>query len=299
MSATRVGPERTPPAPGILDGIPADELRNLRPVGRRPPLWLYIADVWSHRNFIWGLATAQLRASGGRNRLGNLWLVLTPVLNGAVYYLVFGYLLQTGKGIDNFVGYLIIGVFLFSYTTRSIVEGSKAISGNRKLIQTLAFPRAVLPLAVVVQQMLSLGVSVLAMGALVLVVPDPEAITWRWLLVVPALLLQTLFNAGLVLIFARLVAQVSDLANMLPFMLRAWLYLSGVFYAARRFDHHPTLKAIFEANPGHAFLTIVRDAFLYSKVDPKMWLVAVGWTVPLLIVGFLLFWHAEEKYARD
>jgi teichoic acid transport system permease protein len=301
MSTTRVAPgATTAPAPGILDGIPVDELRNLRPVGKRPPLSLYLSDVWSHRNFIWGLATAQLRASNGRNRLGNLWIVLTPLLNGLVYFLVFGKLLETGKGVPNFVGYLIVGVFLFTYTTRTIVEGSKAISGNRKLIQTLAFPRAVLPISVVVQQMLSLGVSVVAMGALVLLVATPDHLTWRMLLIVPVLALQTLFNAGLVLIFARFVAQVSDLANVLPFGLRAWLYLSGVFYASSRFDNHPTLKAIFESNPGHAFLTLARDAVLYAKVsEPKVWLVAVGWTVPLLIVGFLLFWHAEEKYARD
>jgi teichoic acid transport system permease protein len=300
MSTTRVDPRQAAPTTGLLDGIPADELRNLRPVGKRPPLGRYIADVWAHRAFFWGLATAQLRSKGGTDRLGNLWLVFSPLLNGIVYFLIFGLLLQTAKGVPNFVGYLVVGVFLFTYMTRAISQGAKAVTGNRKLIQTLAFPRAVLPIAEVIQQLLALGVSLLAMFALVLIAPPWEGVTWRWVLVVPAVLLQTVFVAGLVMIFARLMARMSDIGNMLPFALRGWLYLSGVFYAASRFDNHPTLKAIFEANPGHAFLTLVRDPVLYGRVpDLQTWLVAVAWSVPVLLVGFILFWRAEETYGRD
>jgi teichoic acid transport system permease protein len=202
--------------------------------------------------------------------------------------------------VPNFVGYLIIGVFMFTYSNRTIAQGAKAITGNRKLIQTLAFPRAVLPIAEVVEQLLAFAVSFGAMMLLVLLVPPWEGISWRWLLLIPAIALQTVFNGGLVMIFARLTSRLSDVNNILPFLLRGWLYLSGVFYAASRFDHHPTLKMIFELNPAHAFLTIARDLVLYHQVpDLKVWLVAIGWTVPVAVLGFIVFWRAEEKYARD
>jgi teichoic acid transport system permease protein len=292
---------RAEPVPaGLLDGIPAEDLRHLRVVGRRPGLGTYITDVWRHRAFMWGLATAGVRASSGNDKLGNFWLVLSPLMNGLVYFLIFGMLLGTRHGIPNFVGYLVIGVFLFMYTSRGINEGAKAITSNRKLIQTLNFPRAVLPIATVLQQLLALGVSLLAMLAIILLIPPWEGISWRWLLVIPAVALQTLFNAGMILLFSRLMHRTSDIANMLPFVLRGWLYLSGVFYAASRFDHHPTLHAIFELNPAHAFLTLVRDSVLYGRVsDLSVWLVAVGWSIPVAVLGFILFWRAEETYARD
>jgi teichoic acid transport system permease protein len=302
MSTTRVGPRQVAPAapPSVLDGIPADQLRKLRPVGKRPPLGHYLADVWRHRAFIWGLATAQLRSAGGRDKLGNLWLVLSPLMNGLVYLLIFGLLLGTAKGVPNFVGYLVIGIFMFTYMSRAISQGGKSVSGNRKLVQTLAFPRAVLPLAEVLQQLVAVSVSLVAMLVIVLIAPPFEGISWRWLLILPAVALQTVFVAGLVLLFARLMAGMSDIGNLLPFALRGWLYLSGVFYAASRFDEHPTLKAVFEANPGHAFLTLVRDPVLYGRVpDLHTWTVAVAWAVPTLIIGFILFWRAEETYGRD
>lgn len=273
---------------------------HLRVVGQRPPFGQYLAEVWRRRAFIWGLATAQLRASNGRDKLGGLWLVLTPLLNGAVYYLIFGLLLNTRGRIPNFVGYLIIGVFLFSYTSRSVTVGARAIAGNRKLVQTLAFPRAVLPLSEVVQQVISLGPSLVAMMAFIVIAPPLEHLTWHWLLVIPALALQTLFNTGVVLLFARFVAGASDIGNMLQFGLRGWLYMSGVFYAPTRFDHHPLLHTIFELNPGYAYLALVRDLMLYNRMPPgHIWLVAVCWAVGTALVGMYLFWRAEEKYARD
>jgi len=273
---------------------------ELRVVGQRPPFGRYLAEVWRRRGFIWGLATAQLRAGNGRDKLGNLWLVLTPLLNGAVYYLIFGLLLNTGHRVPNFVGYLIVGVFLFTYTSRSVTAGARAIAGNRKLVQTLAFPRAVLPLSEVVQQVISLGLSLVAMMAFVLLAPPLERVSWHWLLIVPALALQTLFNAGLVLLFARFVAGASDIGNMIQFGLRAWLYMSGVFYAPSRFDNHPLLHTIFELNPGYAYLALVRDLMLYNRMPPgHIWAVAAGWAVATAVVGMYLFWRAEEKYARD
>jgi hypothetical protein len=33
--------------------------------------------------------------------------------------------------------------------------------------------------------------------------------------------------------------------------------------------------------------------------DLSVWLVAVGWSIPVAVLGFILFWRAEETYARD
>ncbi|HEY0485770.1 MAG TPA: ABC transporter permease [Mycobacteriales bacterium] len=273
---------------------------KLQVVGQRPPFGRYLAEVWRRRAFIVGLAGAQLRAVNGQDRLGSMWLVLTPMVNGAVYFLIFGLLLNTKHGVPNFIGYLVVGVFLFSHMTRSVTNGSKAVSGNRKLLQALAFPRAVLPLAEAAQQAVTLGLTFVAMLVFVLLAPPLEHFSWRWLLVLPVLALQVVFVGGLTMLFARLVAGLSDVANMLSFGMRGWLYMSGVFYAPTRFDHHPLLHTIFELNPGYAFLALVRDLIIYDRLPPgHIWLVAAGWAVAVAVVGMFLFWRAEETYARD
>ena len=72
--------------------------------------------------------------------LGQIWQVLTPLLNAAVYYLVFGYLLYTKHNIPNYIGFLTIGIFFFSYMQNSIINGARSVSSNLAHHQSAALP---------------------------------------------------------------------------------------------------------------------------------------------------------------
>jgi teichoic acid transport system permease protein len=122
---------------------------DLRPSSARPGLVSYLRVVWQRRHFIIAYATARNVSMYTEARLGQLWQVLTPLLNSAVYYLIFGVLFKANRGISNYTAYLVTGVFIFAFTERSIVVGSSAIRANITLIRALHFPRACLPLAYV------------------------------------------------------------------------------------------------------------------------------------------------------
>src|SRR5260370_10713046 len=117
--------------------------------------------------------------------IGQLWQVLTPLLNSAVYYLIFGVLFKANRGISNYTAYLVIGVFIFAFTERSIVVGSSAIRANITLIRALHFPRACLPLAYVIVEFQQLLLSMVVLVAIVLCTGEPP--TWYLLLLFPAL----------------------------------------------------------------------------------------------------------------
>lgn len=278
----------------------AVDIDSLVRVGTRPGLGAYIKSLWSYRNFISYDAFSRLRSSISSDRLGPVWLVLTPVLNGLTYFLIFGLLLQTSRGIENFVGYLIIGVFAFQYTSKSIMGGARSIANNRKVVEAFTFPRASLPLAAVIRESFSFAPALAAMIVLILAFPPAERITWLWLLAVPILFLQMLLNLGLGLLLARLVAGTRDVLNVLTFALRIWMYASGVFYSFDRFVSHPTALAVLEANPLHQVLTMLRQVLLYGEAPALgQWGVLGGWAVGALVVGFVVFWSAEETYSRE
>lgn len=270
-------------------------------VGGRPGLGSYLVQLWQRRDFIVTMARAGIVSANSQNRLGRFWLVLTPLMQGLVYAVIFGVLLNTRAGIENFIGYLVIGIFLFQYTAKALTDGSRAVTGNRKLIQVLSFPRAALPLSVSLRSMLTFVPALAAMFAVIVVAPEREVITWRWLLIVPVFALMSLFNLGLGLLAARVVASVNDISQVIPFGLRIWFYTSGVFFSFDRFaGGNPTLRAVLEANPMHVYLTLARDAILYGQDSPaSYWLQAVAWPVVLVVVGFLLFWVSEERYTRE
>lgn len=278
----------------------------------RPPLRRYIAELWQRRTFIWNFATAKSVATYTSSRLGQLWQVLTPLLNAGVYYLIFGLLLGTRKGIDNYAAFLITGVFIFTFTQRSLSAGARSIANNQSLIRALHFPRASLPFALVIMELQQVLIS---MGVLaVLVVATGEPVSVSWLLVAPALALQLVFNMGISLAVARVGGFVPDIQQLLPFITRTWLYTSGVFFLIPEYvqrlhtDGYGWLAKVLEVNPGAVFIELVRSALLDSyhqdvvaKYDVNtlhLWLYAIVWTVVAFIAGFWFFYRAEERYGR-
>lgn len=275
-------------------------LQNLRPVGRRPSLTTYLEQLWSRRFFIMADSRAKV-ASGTRQMvLGNAWLVIKPVLDAVVYLLIFGLLLQSNRGIENFIGYLLIGVFMFQFTARCLSRGANSIISGRNLIRSFSFPRASLPVATVLRETLSMIPVVASMMVLILVIPPHAEMTWRWVLFPAVFALQLVFSTGIALLAARLVSRVRDLANMLGFFTRFWLYGSAVFFSIDRFVEHPTLVALMKANPMFMVLDMTRDTLLYGRTpDFSSWLALSGWALAALVIGFVAFWRAEETYGRD
>jgi len=272
---------------------------GLQPVGARPPLPAYLRALWQRRSFIWAFARARVDATYTRSQLGRAWNFLTPLMNAGVYYLIFGLLLQTSRGIENFIAYLVCGVFVMGYSQRSIRSGSVAITGNLGLVRSLHFPRAVLPVAAVTEQFLGFLASLTILIPVILLTGEP--ITWAWLLFPVAIALQTLFTTGAALTFARLGAQAADLNQILPFALRVWLYGSGVFYSFDRFQGvlPDWALVILTYQPGAVYLQLARDALMTSYTVPvSVWWAGVAWGVVALVGGTVYFWRAEAFYGR-
>ncbi len=275
------------------------DFRRLQRVGARPGFVDYLIKVWDYRHFISYDARARVQSGNRRDRLGSIWLILNPVLNGLTYYLIFGLLLQTGAGIENFVGYLVIGIFLFQFSSRSITNGARSIQQNRAVIQAFSFPRATLPIAVNMRELFANIPVLIVMVLIVMVLPPTEEVTWRWLLIVPALALQWIFNLGVGLILARIISKVNDVVHLLSFALRALMYASAVFYSYERFIDHPVLLQIVQLNPLFNVLDIVRDCLLYAQVPAwQSWAILASWAFGALAIGAVYFWRAEETYGR-
>jgi teichoic acid transport system permease protein len=225
--------------------------------------------------------------------------VLNPLVDGAVYFLVFGVLMKGGRGIDNFIGYLLIGVFLFQFTTQSINGGARSVQSGKNLIRAFTFPRAALPISVVLRNLLNLGPTLVTLAALIYFIPPAEEYTWRIALVAGALALQVMFTTGLSLLVARWAAALPDITNLIGMVMRVWLYASAVFFSFDTLVKDPDLRMWLEVNPMFIVLDIVRDCVLYATTpDPMRWVWLGGWAVGMLLIGFVTFWRAEESYGR-
>lgn len=267
-------------------------------IGGRPPLGQYLRSMWGRRWFGIELARARFRSANEQDRLGIGWVVLRPLISAVVYGSVFGFLLPSSTRPPNFVAFLVTGVFLFQFFAGSLTEGARSITGNRGLVRALQFPRALLPLASVLQQVLALGPMLAVL--LVLVAFTGEPIGPRWLLVLPAVLLFTLFNAGVALLAARLTIHVRDIAQLLPFLTRILFYISGIFFAVDRITTVEWAAAVLHFQPVHVFINLVRASIVESETATSAdWAAGAIWAFVVLVAGFLFSWQGEERYGRD
>jgi teichoic acid transport system permease protein len=275
--------------------------------GARPPLPAYVRQLWGRRHFILAFSQAKLAAQYSQAKLGQLWQVFTPLLNALVYFLIFGMLLG-GRGDmknDEYVPFLVTGVFVFTFTQNSVMSGVKSISGNLGLVRALHFPRASLPVSFSLQQLQQLLFSMIVL--VVVVIGFGHYPTWSWFLVLPALFLQFMFNTGLAMVMARWGAGTPDLAQLMPFVLRTWMYASGVMFPLRymveeQADWPSWVADILEANPAAVFMDLMRNALIdgpfHDSVPASTWALALGWAVVIGVGGFVYFWKAEERYGR-
>ena len=271
---------------------------GLHRVGARPPLRQYLVEAWRRKDFIFTMAKFRLRAGLERSRLGVVWLVLQPALNALIYGLIFG-ILQGDKRPPDYAAHVVIGVFLFQFFAGSFTQGARSITGNQALVQSLAFPRLTLPVAEVIEQFMSLLPS---LGLLVVILPVMgHWPTWHWLLMIPLLVLFTLFNTGIALIAARLTVHLRDLTQLLPFISRILFYTSGVLFDVNRiFDQAPWAVVLYDFHPLYQVLQMARDAMMGGHdYNHLYWLYFSNWAVVTLVFGLLFFWVAEERYGRD
>jgi teichoic acid transport system permease protein len=273
---------------------------GLHKVGGRPRLGTYLRDVWKRRRFIYSLARFRIEAENGQNRLGMGWVILRPLLNAAIYGTIFGILLGSRARPDQFILFLVIGVFVFEYFSSCFTSGAKSITKNANLVQSLAFPRMSLPLALVTQRLLQFVPMIVIM--IVLVMAMGTMPQWEWLMLVPLVALITVFNVGLTLITARLTVHFRDLTQLLPFASRFFFYTSGVFFSVdRRFGDNETVMAIADAQPIFEFMSLARSIMLTGSdyvTKNEYWLYTSAWAFGVLVVGVVFFWAAEERYGR-
>ncbi|MFF9568941.1 ABC transporter permease [Streptomyces sp. NPDC014685] len=293
--------------PSADDGLSPAELAakyGLTVSGARPGLFEYIRQLWGRRHFIMAFSRAKLTAQYSQAKLGQLWQVATPLLNALVYYLIFGLILGTRKGMTQevFIPFLVTGVFVFTFTQSSVMAGVRAISGNLGLVRALHFPRASLPVSFSLQQLQQLLFSMIVLGVVAVVFGSYPSLSW--LLIIPALAMQFVFNTGLALIMARLGSKTPDLAQLMPFVMRTWMYASGVMFSIPVMlkDKPAWIADVLQYNPAAVYMDLIRfaliDGYGSENLPAHVWMVALAWALVVGVVGFVYFWKAEERYGR-
>jgi len=282
---------------------------NLREMGKRPPLGQYIKALTRRRDLVWELADSSAYARNQGSYLGQAWAVLDPLLLAIFYVVVFGLLFPPGENIHNVVGFITVGVFTYTFFQNAVLGGAGSILGQQELIRSHQFPRAVVPISIVITEAIRFAPAMLVMVvvtwfARLLPGMEPVPISWRWLLAIPAFLLLTVFISGMAMLFARICARAPDLRSVLPFFFSLLMLASGAMFPVSQFGNAfgPRMLAVLTYQPMGVYLYLMRSSLLNEAVTPldwRMWVWGIVWALVSIAIGFVYFWRAEASYGRE
>lgn len=270
---------------------------GLRPITTRPTMSEYLHELNGRREYIRAVPLSELRVQHLDTVLGNVWFLVNPIMQTAVYFLIFGVLLEIDRGVENYPVYLVIGVLVFRLFSQSITGGANSMRRNETLMRSLYFPRAIIPMSSALANfyMFLPGIAVMV-GA---VLATGEGIALRWLALPVVLLIALVFVAGGTLITARLGHVFPDLSNVLPHLTRLMFYGSGVIYRPESFTTNENALLFFDVNPMYQLISLARWSLMGHPISQWFWITAPIYAIVTFVLGFLFFWRNELSYGSN
>jgi teichoic acid transport system permease protein len=122
---------------------------------------------------------------------------------------------------------------------------------------------------------------------------------WQFFYLIPALVIQTMFNFGLAALFGRLAVVVADLTNIIPYALRIWLYMSPIIWPLSFFEQAPEqIQNILRLNPMFGIIGMYRSALLGYPIEMSHLLTSLAWAVAVVVTGVTIFVRSERTMMR-
>jgi teichoic acid transport system permease protein len=261
--------------------------------GGIPRLGPYLREVWARRHFALELARSEIRTQNTGTGLGQLWLILNPLLLTFVYYLLTTIIRGGSRG-EGYLAHIMAGLFLYYLFSTSVAGGASSILSSGRLVLNTAFPKMLLPISVVAVSFMRFLPTVgiyLAVHALA-----GLGFSWEMLWGLVPLGLIVVFATGLGMLFATLNLYFRDVKAFLPYVLRIWMYMSPVLWFPEEIPQ--SLDVIRYVNPLFPIVGAWSEAVVEGAAPPPEMLAAgAAWAFGGLVVGALALLSREREFA--
>lgn len=254
-----------------------------------------LAAMYGYRELLKNLVAKDLKLKYRGSVLGFLWSLVNPLLMIAVYTVAFTYILRVRA--EGFVFYLMIGILAWTFFANSVTMATGAIIDNAGLVKSVFFPRAILPVAIVLfnfaQYLLTTVVFLPLMLAIYRVPPSAP------MLLFPVFLaLQVVFTIGIALMLATATAFFRDVRHFLEIGLAALFWLTPIVY---QFDQiSPRLRTPILMSPMAPYIVSYQEMFFYSQwPSAAVWILATSYAALALAGGMAMMLAHEEQFSEQ
>jgi len=264
-----------------------------------------IREIYQYRELLRNLVISDLKARYKNSVLGFFWSLLNPLGMMLVFTLIFG-LLVPNVQIERYPLFLLCGLLPWNYFSASVQGSLYSVLGNAGLVKKVYFPRAILPIATVLSQLINFLLAFVILFAALLIFQSNFS-PWLWLLPF-VLLIQTIFTIGVALILSTLNVFYRDTSMIMDVLMLAWFFLTPVFYSTALLPDSITLlgvtlnpqRLLYILNPMASLVNMYRDLLYWGyRTDLDFFLRSAVTAVAVLLFGAWFFRRYSDRFGEE
>jgi len=282
-------PAISPPASAI--SLPEKPLLTIVP--SRGWIALNLADVWAHRELLYFLTWRDIKIRYKQTALGALWAVIQPLFPMLIFTLFFGRLAKMPSDGIPYSVFAYAALLPWTYFSSAVSNSSGSVIGSSNLITRVYFPRMIIPASAVLAALVDFAIAFVLLGGLMLWHRIPP--TAHILMLLPLIVLVTLFALAVGMLLAGLTVKYRDLRYALPFLIQLWMFATPVIYPASLV---PTKwRWVLELNPLTGIIEGFRSSLFARPFDWGSLVFSAVFTTILLIYAAYSFRRQERIFA--
>ncbi|MCD4654138.1 ABC transporter permease [bacterium] len=245
--------------------------------------------------------TRNLKLKYQSSVLGFLWSLITPLMQMMIYTVVFSVIIRV-KVEWPFAIFLLTAQLPWLFFSNCLMMGAGSVIEHGNLIKKVSFPRALLPIATVLSNLINFGITLIVLAGFLLCYKIP--ITPHILLLIPATIILTIFTLGLTFLTAALAVFFRDIFHILEVLLLLWFWAVPVVYPISLLENLPEkwswISVAYRWNPMVEILELFRYTFLYQQWPSwKMLVFSFVSSVICAVGGYYVFRKASPNFARE
>ena len=268
-----------------------------------------LLEVFRRRYLLRLLVRREISARYQGSVLGMIWSYVNPLSQFLIYYIVVGEIMQLHQDVENFAIHIFTGLIIVHFFNETVNAGTRSIVRNKALVQKMALPREMFPVASMLvsafhigPQLLILTIACVALGWS----PDPVGMAAALLALVLTMAMGTavalLLSAANV--FLRDISSaVAILSNVVRFgvpMIYPFTLVEERFgSAAQYYLWNPLADAVLLLQRGFWVGSTEDPAVTTSEHLPEnlytMSFIMLGVSLILLAIAQLVFTRLENK----
>jgi lipopolysaccharide transport system permease protein len=250
--------------------------------------------VWQRRELLWYIVKLQMKAENKNKILGFLWSFLDPLLLFLTYMILVHVIF--GRGGPQFPVLLFIALVSWRWFASSLSRSVTSVTSKMGLIQSVRFPLAILPLSGIIIGFFDWLFGFAILVPMLFIFEASFTVNILWLPVL--LLIEFIGTVGVCLIVAVWGTYLSDLGNIIQFVIRIAMYLSPILYSVAD-TVPPRLTTLYMVlNPFAGLLESYKNVLILGAPPSEYALVGTVAGCIAFLIGLWYFSRNEYKLVK-